>query len=52
MESALQHGLIVITAGEEVLRICPPLTITPKEIEAGLEILAESWNALEQVDGD
>ncbi len=52
IEAARQRGLIVITAGEEVLRICPPLTITPEEIEAGLEKLAESWNALERIDGD
>jgi predicted acetylornithine/succinylornithine family transaminase len=52
IEAARQRGLIVINAGEEVLRICPPLTITPEEIEAGLELLAESWKALERVDGD
>ncbi|GMR09967.1 MAG: aspartate aminotransferase family protein [Anaerolineae bacterium] len=52
IEAARRGGLIVIGAGEDVLRICPPLTITPEEIEAGLEILADSWNALERADGD
>jgi acetylornithine aminotransferase len=52
METARQHGLIVINAGEDVLRICPPLTIAPEEIDAGLEVLAESLISLEQTDGD
>lgn len=46
IESARQRGLLVINAGEDVLRICPPLTITPEEIDSGLEILAESMDAL------
>lgn len=45
IETAQKRGLIVINAGEDVLRICPPLTITATEIEAGLEILAESFVA-------
>jgi predicted acetylornithine/succinylornithine family transaminase len=52
METARQHGLIVINAGEDVLRICPPLTIAPEEIDAGLEVLAESVISLERTDGD
>ena len=47
IEAARQRGLLVINAGEDILRICPPLTITPEEIESGLEILAESMDALE-----
>jgi predicted acetylornithine/succinylornithine family transaminase len=46
IEAARQRGLLVINAGEDILRICPPLTITPEEIESGLEILAESMDAL------
>lgn len=45
IEAARQRGLLVINAGEDVLRICPPLSITPEEIESGLEILAESMDA-------
>ena len=51
IEAARQGGLIVISAGEEVLRICPPLTISPEEIDAGLQVLAENWNMLGRVDG-
>ncbi|MBN1264140.1 MAG: aspartate aminotransferase family protein [Anaerolineales bacterium] len=39
LESALENGLIVLSAGENVLRICPPLTITEEEISSGLAIL-------------
>lgn len=46
IEAARRRGLLVINAGEDILRICPPLTITPEEIESGLEILAESMDAL------
>jgi acetylornithine/succinyldiaminopimelate/putrescine aminotransferase len=47
IEAARQRGLLIIRAGEDVLRICPPLTITPEEIESGLEMLAESMDAVE-----
>lgn len=41
MEAALARGLLVINAGERVLRICPPLTIDAELIDEGLEILVE-----------
>jgi len=41
VEAARERGLVVIIAGEDVLRICPPLTISAAEIDAGLEILSE-----------
>lgn len=37
--AALESGLIVLTAGTDVLRLLPPLTITQAEIETGLKIL-------------
>lgn len=51
MEAARQRGLIVINAGDDVLRFCPPLTISHDEIEAGLEVLAESVQAMERAVG-
>lgn len=42
LETALDMGLIVLSAGENVLRICPPLTISKEEIQSGLEILQEA----------
>lgn len=37
--AALEAGLIVLTAGKDVVRMLPPLTITETEIEIGLKIL-------------
>lgn len=36
---ALDLGLIVLTAGKDVIRMLPPLTITDDEIEKGLAVL-------------
>ncbi len=38
---ARQHGLIILVAGEKVVRLLPPLTITPSE----LDLLAERLTA-------
>ncbi|MBV8395460.1 MAG: aminotransferase class III-fold pyridoxal phosphate-dependent enzyme, partial [Actinobacteria bacterium] len=38
---ALEHGLLVGTAGETALRITPPLTISSEEVDQALEILRE-----------
>jgi acetylornithine aminotransferase len=38
---ALEKGLVVGTAGERVLRLTPPLTITDEELAAAVEILTE-----------
>ena len=35
----LQNGLVALTAGTDVLRFLPPLTISKEDIDAGLEIL-------------
>lgn len=35
----LTQGLVVLTAGADVLRLLPPLTITDDEIDQGLDIL-------------
>ncbi len=37
--AALDAGLIVLTAGKDVIRLLPPLTITEAEMETGLKIL-------------
>jgi acetylornithine/N-succinyldiaminopimelate aminotransferase len=38
-QEALEHGLLVGTAGETALRITPPLTISKDEAELGIELL-------------
>ncbi len=39
--AALEHGLVVLTAGEHVLRLAPPLVVGPEEIDNALSILEE-----------
>lgn len=40
--AARERGLLIITAGDGVLRIVPPLTITAEEINRGLQILEQA----------
>jgi predicted acetylornithine/succinylornithine family transaminase len=40
--AALEKGLLLVTAGERVLRVVPPLVITEAELDAGLAILKEA----------
>jgi 4-aminobutyrate aminotransferase-like enzyme len=39
VKKCLVNGLMMLTAGKNVLRMLPPLTITYDEINKGLEIL-------------
>ena len=39
--AAAERGLLVINAGENVLRLCPPLTISRGEINAAVQIITE-----------
>ena len=38
-KKCLENGLMILTAGKDVVRMLPPLTITYEEIDAGLAIL-------------
>ena len=38
---ALEKGLIVLTAGKDVVRLLPPLVISYEEIDKGVAILSE-----------
>jgi 4-aminobutyrate aminotransferase len=40
--NALSRGLMLLPAGTSVIRFCPPLTITKKEADKGLEIFEDS----------
>ncbi len=44
---ARDRGLLVISAGENVLRLCPPLIVTQSQIASAVEILDESLEAWE-----
>ncbi|MCL1989521.1 MAG: acetylornithine/succinylornithine family transaminase [Defluviitaleaceae bacterium] len=41
VESLLEAGLVVLSAGTDTLRLLPPLTITEAELTAGLEIVQQ-----------
>ena len=41
VEAALEHGLVIGSAGEKTLRLTPPLTLTTEELTVGLHILGE-----------
>ncbi len=41
LKKAFENGLLVLTAGKDVVRLLPPLTITYEEIDAGIEILKD-----------
>lgn len=43
---ALERGLLVLTAGEDVVRLLPPLVITGEEIKEGLALLGASLDSL------
>ncbi|MGE5372817.1 MAG: aspartate aminotransferase family protein [Solirubrobacterales bacterium] len=43
----MDRGLLVISAGPNVLRMVPPLTVTPAEVEAALAILKDALAAWE-----
>jgi acetylornithine/N-succinyldiaminopimelate aminotransferase len=41
VEAARREGLLVLTAGEQVVRLAPPLTVSEDEVAAALAVLAQ-----------
>ena len=48
VEAARQKGLIILTAGENVIRLLPPLTISREEIQQGIAILKEVFSKVDK----
>lgn len=48
LEACLAEGLIILNAGDQVVRLCPPLIITEDEIDEGLKILSQCVHRLEE----
>ncbi len=46
IEAAMKQGLIVINAGENVLRMAPPLTIEEGDVSSALDLLGSSLAAI------
>jgi acetylornithine/N-succinyldiaminopimelate aminotransferase len=45
-ELCIERGLLVLTAGEDAVRLLPPLVITETDIERGLVLLREAFDAV------
>jgi 4-aminobutyrate aminotransferase len=45
MDAAMQRGLLTLGCGHQTLRLLPPLDARPREIELGVERLAEAIQA-------
>ena len=45
LQEAFRNGLILLPAGEKVMRVIPPLIITEKEVDEGLEIFNKSLSS-------
>ena len=48
VEAARQKGLIILTAGENVIRLLPPLTISREEIQQGITVLKEVFSQVDE----
>ena len=48
VEAARQKGLIILTAGENVIRLLPPLTISREEIQQGIAVLKEVFSQVDE----
>ena len=46
-KEAIKKGLLVLTAGKDVVRLLPPLVITKKELESGIKIILEILSNIE-----
>ena len=46
LAAARERRLLVINAGENVLRLCPPLIVSEEEIDTAVEIIAECLDEL------
>ena len=46
VSSALNHGVLILVAGPDVVRLVPPLTITGDKVQTGLERLTKALKEL------
>jgi 4-aminobutyrate aminotransferase len=45
VQTAFQHGLLLLGCGESAIRFCPPLCITSAQVQVGLGVLARLFRA-------
>jgi 4-aminobutyrate aminotransferase len=46
-----EHGLLLLGCGKSTIRLAPPLCITKKEMDEGLEIFEEAITMGEKMQG-
>jgi 4-aminobutyrate aminotransferase len=46
IQACFKRGVLILGCGENVIRLCPPLTITQKETDTALTILEEVFKDL------
>ena len=46
---AFHHGLLLLGCGERTLRFCPPLCITPQDVDTAMEVLEQVLEKLVEV---
>ena len=46
MEESFRRGLLLLTCGKSSIRFCPPLVLTKEEVDEGIELLAETLEAV------
>jgi 4-aminobutyrate aminotransferase len=47
IDVAFRRGLLLLPCGTSTIRICPPLCLTSRQVEIGLELLGEALSAVE-----
>ncbi|HCU80108.1 MAG TPA: aspartate aminotransferase family protein [Chloroflexi bacterium] len=47
IKTASKQGLLLISAGENVLRLCPPLIVTKEQVDEAIEIISDSIENME-----
>ena len=47
IQAAAKHGLLLISAGENILRLCPPLIVTVEQMDEAIDIIDQSINTME-----
>ena len=50
IELAFQRGLLLLPCGASTIRFCPPLCVTKRQVEIGLELIGATISAaLEEI---
>lgn len=51
IDAAFHRGLLLLPCGPSTLRFCPPLCLTPRQVEIGLDLVEEALTDVRATDG-